>query len=85
METEYTKLSARGQIVIPQDIREKMGLREGMPFAVSGRKNIIILRAIEKPNMENEWERLFKWGKEYAKKKGIKPEDVDKAIERIRE
>lgn len=84
METGYAKLSSRGQIVIPQDIREGMGLKEGTPFAVSRKKNIIILRAIEKPDMEKEWKTLFKWGKEYAKKKNIKPEDVDKVIEEIR-
>jgi len=85
METEFTKLSSRGQVVIPQGIRERMGLKEGTPLAISGERNVIVLRAMETPNMEKELEELFRWGRKYAKEKGIKPGDVDKAIERIRE
>jgi len=84
MDAEFTRLSSRGQVVIPQGIRDELGLREGTPFAVSARDNLIILRAMEAPNIEKEWEQLFKWGTEYAKKKGFKPDDVQKAIDKRR-
>jgi len=82
METTYTKMSSRGQVVIPQSLRE--GMDEGTPFAVSRKNNVIILRAMEVPDMEGEWQRLFAMGEKYAKEKGIKPEDVDRAIEKLR-
>jgi len=84
METEFTKLSSRGQVVIPQEIREDMGLKEGTPFAVSRRKNIVMLRAMEMPDMEKELDKLFAWGRKYAKEKGIKPEDAQKAVDEYR-
>jgi AbrB family looped-hinge helix DNA binding protein len=84
METGFTKLSSRGQVVIPQGIREGMGLAEGTPFAVSRRKNIIILRAMETPDVEKELERILNWGHQYAKEKGIKPEDVQTVIDKRR-
>lgn len=31
---ESTKLSSKGQVVIPQDIRESMGLKPCTPFVV---------------------------------------------------
>jgi len=82
METGFTKMSSRGQVVIPQSLRE--GIGEGTPFAVSRKKNILILRAIDVPDVEKDLEKLFEWGPRFAKEKGIKPEDVDKAIARIR-
>jgi AbrB family looped-hinge helix DNA binding protein len=84
METEFTKLSSRGQIVIPQGIREEMGLMEGAPLAISHKKNVIVLRALELPDMEKELDKVFSLGKDYARKKGIKPSDVQKAIDKIR-
>ena len=84
MNTEFTRLSSRGQVVIPQGIREEMGLKEGTPFAISAKKNLIILRAMEAPDIEKEWDRIFAWGRKYAKEKGITPEDVDRAIDELR-
>jgi antitoxin PrlF len=82
--TELTRLSSRGQVVIPQSIREEMGLEEGTPLAITGKKNMIILKVLETPDLESEWEKIFEWGQAYAKRKGIKPEDVDKAIKEYR-
>ena len=40
---EYTRASTKGQIVIPQDIRERMKITEGITFAVIQPKSDIIL------------------------------------------
>lgn len=84
METEFTKLSSRGQIVIPQALRDEMGLKEGTPFAITGRENIIVLRAIDLTAIEKEWDSIFAEGRRFAKEKGIKPGDVQRAIDEIR-
>jgi AbrB family looped-hinge helix DNA binding protein len=84
METILTKMSSRGQVVIPQGIREDMGLTEGTPFVVSRKQNIIFLRAMDVPDVEKELGRILSWGHQYAKEKGIKPEDVQKAIDKRR-
>ena len=44
---ETTKLSEKGQIVIPKDFREKMGLKPGSRFLVIAAEDSIILQRIE--------------------------------------
>jgi AbrB family looped-hinge helix DNA binding protein len=39
-----TKLSAKGQIVIPKDVRDRMGLEIGESFDVIDRGNEVVLR-----------------------------------------
>lgn len=39
-----TRLSAKGQIVIPKDVRERMGLEIGEAFDVIERGNEVVLR-----------------------------------------
>jgi bifunctional DNA-binding transcriptional regulator/antitoxin component of YhaV-PrlF toxin-antitoxin module len=82
METGFTKLSSRGQVVIPQGMRE--GISAGTPFAVTRKKDLIILRAMEMPSREKELERILAWGHQYAKEKGLRPEDLDGVISDMR-
>ena len=51
-----TKISSRGQIVIPKELRK--GLVEGTPFAIKRKDNSIILRKLD---IEwNEFEKTLK-------------------------
>jgi AbrB family looped-hinge helix DNA binding protein len=58
MNMELTKLSSKGQIVIPGSIREKLKLNEGEFLIVSAKDNIIMLKKIENP-IEGEDLRTF--------------------------
>ena len=44
---ELTKMSSKGQIVIPTDLRKKMQIKEGTIFAVSAKKDILILKKLD--------------------------------------
>ena len=84
METiEVTSLSSRGQIVIPQGIREKMHLHEGEKFIIIGEQDTIVLKKLEVPSFKG-FDMLLKKTREIVKKKGIRPRDIDEAIERVR-
>jgi len=50
---EITSLSSRGQIVIPQQIRDSLKLKEGEKFMVMEEGGIIILRKLELPSFRN--------------------------------
>jgi AbrB family looped-hinge helix DNA binding protein len=44
---ELTRLSERGQVVIPTELRKRMKLKEGERFIVMGLGDTIILRKLE--------------------------------------
>jgi len=44
---ETTKLSDKGQVVIPKDVRERMGLKPGSRFLVIATDDAIILQRLE--------------------------------------
>lgn len=46
---EITKISSKGQLVIPQSIREKLKVKEGSMFAVASCDNTLVLKMIESP------------------------------------
>ncbi len=58
MALQVTRLSARGQIVIPQSIREKLGLREGEQFIVADQEGSIVMKPLSKMEGEVEAELL---------------------------
>lgn len=78
-----TKLSSRGQVVIPEEIRNRLGLEPGDQFVVVGEGNVVILKTVEPPNSE-ELKALMDKVQEAAKAAGITPEDVEKAIREVR-
>jgi AbrB family looped-hinge helix DNA binding protein len=74
-QVEITTVSQKGQVVIPQEIREKLGVKEGMKFAVYGSDGMIIFKRLEIPTVKD-FERLVESGMKFAKQKGIKEKDV---------
>ncbi|MCK5624812.1 AbrB/MazE/SpoVT family DNA-binding domain-containing protein [Candidatus Pacearchaeota archaeon] len=80
---EITSISSRGQIVIPQTLRNKMGIHEGEKFVVIGEDNTIVLKKLEMPSF-NGVDKLLKKTRNFAKKKGIKTSDLEEAIKDIR-
>lgn len=76
-------MSSRGQVVIPLDIREQLGLKEGEKFVVVGEGDAIILKKITMPSFKN-FDKLLKKTQQFAKEKGISKGDVEGAIKRAR-
>ena len=44
---ELTKVSSKGQIVIPSIVRRQLGIERGTVFAVSAGKDMIVLKKLE--------------------------------------
>ncbi len=78
-----TRLSSKGQVVIPGDIRKKLNLKEGTRFIVLGEKDAVILKKIAPPSMK-EFDRLLEKARKAAKEVGLEPSDVDALIQEAR-
>jgi len=46
-----TRLSSRGQLVIPESVRLQMELKAGMEFVVVGDKDILVLKVLTPPDL----------------------------------
>ncbi|MDG6898103.1 MAG: AbrB/MazE/SpoVT family DNA-binding domain-containing protein [Nitrososphaerota archaeon] len=84
MALELTRLSERGQIVIPTEIRKSMKLREGERFIVTGLGDTIILRKLELSKERLRLKRLIRESSEKARKSGFTKKEVAMLIEKAR-
>lgn len=84
---ETVRMSSKGQIVIPQAVREEINADEGSVFVVLSSGDSIVLKKIEIPTKEQlikELGRIAKEGSKRAEKLGIKEGDVENMIRRYR-
>lgn len=82
-EIATTKLSSRGQVVIPEEIRDRLGLETGAQFVVIGEGDVVILKAIQAPDM-SQFESAVGAARKAAKKAGMRRSDVSTSVERAR-
>jgi AbrB family looped-hinge helix DNA binding protein len=80
---EVTSLSSRGQIVIPNSIREGMHLETGAKLLVIQDGNNILLKPIQDPK-SGEFKTLIALGDKIRKELKLKRSDVDTVIKQVR-
>ena len=78
-----TRLSTRGQVVIPEEIRKRLGLEPGAQFVVIGEGDVVVLKALKPPKLEDLKPLLDKVQKA-AEAAGVTPEDVERVIAEVR-
>jgi AbrB family looped-hinge helix DNA binding protein len=74
-----TKLSSKGQVVIPEDVRKELGLEPGAQFVVMGEGDVVILKKIEAPD-RREFLALARKVRGQARRAGMKRSDVKRAV-----
>ncbi len=87
MSIEITKMTSKGQVVIPQGIREEKELKEGERFLVYDLEDSIVLKRIknlEKTKSMDEFERAFSSMWKTTKLKGVTKKDAEEEIKRYR-
>lgn len=80
MDIDLVKMSPKGQLVVPQDIRADEGFSPGdrfVPFSVKGG---ILFKKVEMPDVKAEFQRLSKEIEKQFKKQKVTPEDVVEAV-----
>jgi AbrB family looped-hinge helix DNA binding protein len=80
---DITSMSSRGQVVIPLNLRELMGLKDGEKFAITGKEDTIVLKKIQMPSFNN-FDKLMQQTQEFAKSKNLKQKDLDEAVKRAK-
>ena len=78
-----TRMSSKGQVVIPESIRKRLNLKEGAQFIVVGDADVVILKAVVPPDL-NEFDALIKKARKQAKAAGLKPADITSAVAKAR-
>ena len=78
-----TKMSSKGQVVIPENIRKQLNLRAGAQFVVVGEKDVVILKNITPPLLD-EFDDLIDKARREGKRAGIRRSDIADAILKAR-
>ena len=78
-----TRMSSKGQIVIPEPIRKRLNLKAGAQFVVLGENDVVILKAITAPSMKD-FDALIQQARQQAKLAGLKRSDITRAVSKAR-
>ena len=80
---EVTSLSTRGQVVIPNDIREKMKLEPGTKMIIIQEGDNILLKPIKTPRMR-QFDKIIAIGDKVRNELNLTESDVDQAVNNVR-
>ena len=78
-----TRMSSKGQVVIPEEVRERLGLESGQRFVVVGKGDVVVLKKIEPPSTE-EFDSLIRHARRQARISGLKRSDITRIIAAVR-
>jgi AbrB family looped-hinge helix DNA binding protein len=78
-----TRMSSKGQVVIPEEIRKRLNLKEGAQFVVVAEGDVVVLKAIEQPSTTS-FDALIQQARAQAKQAGLKRADIDVAVTKAR-
>lgn len=80
-QADVTVVSGKGQVVIPQSIRKKLGIGPKTKLLVYGYGDAVIMKKIEIPDVAEDFERLYKKiDKKVTKYGPLSDIDIDQII-----
>ena len=84
-EADVTVVSGKGQVVIPQSLREKLGIKPKTKLLVYGYQDAVIMKKIEIPDILKNLERMYKRVDKRIEKYGeLSEREIQKEIEKYR-
>ena len=78
-----TTLSSKGQVVIPEEIRARLGLKAGAQFVVVGDRDVVVFKVLEPPALRD-FESLAGQARRAAKRTGLRSAEVARAVTKVR-
>ena len=82
-----TKMSSKGQVVLPEALRQMYGWESGTAFTIFAYKGSIIMQPLKTPTDDEitaEFEEAFAESRQQAKEAGMTPRDITDAISTVR-
>lgn len=83
MPVATTRLSSKGQVVIPEPVRQRLALKPGTEFVVVGDADVVILKTIAPP-ARADFAKLLARARRQAKVAGVRKADVTRVIKEAR-
>jgi AbrB family looped-hinge helix DNA binding protein len=83
-ELATTRMSSKGQVVIPEDVRQRLGLKAGDQFIVVGEGDVVILKTISLPSMKD-FDGLVSKARSQARRARMRPKNIAAVVEKVRE
>lgn len=80
MDSNLVKMSPKGQLVVPQEIRDKEGFTPGDRFVPFPVKEGVLFKRVVIPDVKAEFEKLSKEVEKQFKKHKVTIKDVDEAL-----
>ena len=77
---EITRVSTKGQIVIPQEIRKELGIESGTSMLVTKMKGYVVLRKMNMPNVQQAFKSIAKEIENKFRNNKITRKDIDGAV-----
>jgi AbrB family looped-hinge helix DNA binding protein len=84
MALELTRLSVKGQVVIPTSVRKKLGLKQGMRFLVVGVGDTVVLRRLELGEETMRLKQVLIESRKRAEKIGFTRKEIERLIHETR-
>jgi bifunctional DNA-binding transcriptional regulator/antitoxin component of YhaV-PrlF toxin-antitoxin module len=78
--TEFVRMSEKGQLVVPQEIRKSLKLNPGEIFAALPIGDSVLFKKVEMPEIKIDFEKLAKEAQKQFKKSKVRKNDVREAI-----
>ncbi len=85
MKEELVKMSPKGQLVVPREIRTKERFRPSDRFVAFGVKGGVLFKRVNIPDVKVEFESLSKEIAKQFKKRKVKGKGVEEAIKWARQ
>jgi AbrB family looped-hinge helix DNA binding protein len=77
-----TRMSSKGQVVIPETIRKRLNLKEGAQFIVVGEGDVVVLKAITALSLDT-FDTLILQARQQAEIAGLELGDIAKATSKL--
>ncbi len=76
-------VSTKGQVVIPGEIRKRLGIEAGSKLVVMTDGENVLMKPVQPPQL-TDFQQLLSESRQAAANAGLPPEDVDQTIREVR-